>query len=106
MNLFSGLSETAIDQIYKESALFGTSLCIPESMWSPTIADFGDTGIGKLIQGRSQTLLKSSWGDILCPKSVPWWMVPFLFISRSRTIYWLLPCLRVLFGIPKDKSHI
>ncbi|KAE8310824.1 hypothetical protein BDV41DRAFT_367739 [Aspergillus transmontanensis] len=95
------LAPSAIEQIYNESAMFGTSLCMSESMWPSTIADlwgYWDRKIDSVTITDSANIVAI---NIMYPKSVPLWISPFLFISRSWTIYWL-----ALHGISQDEYNI
>lgn len=86
---FGKLSREKQEKLYKESAVYGTSLRMPPDMWPKTLDDFWEywnTNIQNLeITDWARSLAK----DLLWPRKMPLWLRPSLPIARLITVMWL-----------------
>lgn len=78
-----------MEKLYRESAVYGTSLRMPPEMWPPTLEAFWSYWNHEI-----QTLEITDWArslakDLLWPKSVPLWLKVNSPIARLLTVHWL-----------------
>jgi uncharacterized protein (DUF2236 family) len=86
---FGKLSREKLEALYKESAIYGTSLRMPPDMWPATLDDFW-----VYWNHNIETLEITSWAKSLCkdllhPKHIPIYLKPMGPVSRLLTTYWL-----------------
>jgi uncharacterized protein (DUF2236 family) len=86
---FGKLSREKLDALYKESAIYGTSLRMPSEMWPATLDDFW-----VYWNHTIQTLVITDWAKSLCkdllwPKKIPLIMKPLGPVARLLTTAWL-----------------
>jgi uncharacterized protein (DUF2236 family) len=96
---FGKLSREKQDALYKESAVYGTSLRMPPEMWPATLDAFWEYWnemIATLqITGWARSLAK----DLLHPKKLPLWLKPQAPVARLLTIHWLPERLQTEYGL-------
>lgn len=86
------------EELFKESAVYGTSLRMPPEMWPATLDDFW-----AYWNHNIETLVITDWArslakDLLWPKAMPLWAKPNLPVARLLTIHWLPERLRLEYG--------
>jgi len=86
---FGKMSREKQEALYRESAVYGTSLRMPPEMWPATLDDFWAYWNHSI-----QTLEVTDWArslgkDLLWPKAMPVWSWPNLPVARLLTIHWL-----------------
>lgn len=96
---FGKLSRERLDALYKESAIYGTSLRMPPEMWPATLDDFW-----VYWNHNIETLEVTSWAKSLCkdllyPKHIPMVIKPLGPIARLLTVAWLPERLCTEYGL-------
>lgn len=86
---FGKLSTSKMEALYKESAVYGTSLRMHPAMWPATLSEFWE-----YWDHNVETLQITDWArslahDLLYPKNMPLWFKPNAPIARLLTVYWL-----------------
>lgn len=86
---FGKLSREKLEALFKESAVYGTSLRIPPEMWPATLDDFW-----VYWNHNIETLEVTNWAKSLCndfmwPKHIPIYLKPLGPLGRLLTIAWL-----------------
>lgn len=86
---FGKVSRERQEALYKESAVYGTSLRMPPDMWPATLDDFW-----AYWNHNIETLVITDWArslakDLLWPKAMPLLSRPSLPFARLLTIHWL-----------------
>ncbi|KAI9148381.1 hypothetical protein HJFPF1_12212 [Paramyrothecium foliicola] len=86
---FGKLSYAQMEVMYKESAVYGTSLRMPPDMWPKTLGEFR-----AYWDHNIETLEVTEWARSLCkdlmyPKNMPWWYYPNAPTTRLLTKHWL-----------------
>lgn len=86
---FGKLSREKLEALYKESAIYGTSLRMPPEMWPETLDAFWDYWNQNI-----ETLEVTDWArslckDLLYPKHIPLAIKPVSPVARLLTTYWL-----------------
>ncbi|EJT52991.1 hypothetical protein A1Q1_00305 [Trichosporon asahii var. asahii CBS 2479] len=92
--LFGKISQERMEAMYRQSAVFGTSLRMPPEMWPKTLDDFWvywDHMIATLeVTPEAKRLSR----DLLWPKNLPWNMQAIIPLSRIVTKQLLPPRLQ------------
>ncbi|KAI1871130.1 hypothetical protein JX265_006170 [Neoarthrinium moseri] len=86
---FGKLSREKQEALYRESAVYGTSLRMPPDMWPATLDDFWDYWNHNIETLEVTDWARSLAGDLLHPKKLPLWLRPQAPIARLLTIHWL-----------------
>ncbi|KAI1339199.1 hypothetical protein F5Y15DRAFT_423900 [Xylariaceae sp. FL0016] len=99
---FGKVSREKQEQLFKEAAVYGTSLRMPPEMWPATLDEFW-----AYWNHNIETLQVTDWArslarDLLWPKKMPVYMKPNMPIARLLTIQWLPERLQREFGF-KEK---
>ncbi|KAH8682053.1 hypothetical protein BX600DRAFT_505677 [Xylariales sp. PMI_506] len=86
---FGKMSREKQESLYKEAAVYGTSLRMPTDMWPKTLDEFH-----AYWNHNIETLQITDWArslahDLLHPKKLPLWLRPSTPIARLLTIHWL-----------------
>ncbi|KAI1814567.1 hypothetical protein GGS20DRAFT_403689 [Poronia punctata] len=86
---FGKVSTERQEILFKESAVYGTSLRMPPEMWPATLEDFW-----KYWNHNIETLEVTDWArslcrDLLWPKKMPLLLKPQMPIARLLTMHWL-----------------
>jgi uncharacterized protein (DUF2236 family) len=86
---FGKLSREKLDVLYKESAIYGTSLRMPPEEWPKTLDDFW-----AYWNHNIETLEVTDWArslckDLLYPKHIPFFMKPLSPTMRLLTKHWM-----------------
>lgn len=86
---FGKLPRARVEKMYRESAVYGTSLRMPPDMWPATLDDFWAYWNGEI-----ETLEITEWArslarDLLWPKNLPLWLRVNAPAARMLTIHWL-----------------
>jgi uncharacterized protein (DUF2236 family) len=86
---FGKLSYEKMETLFKESAIYGTSLRMPPEMWPATLDDFW-----MYWNHNIETLEVTDWARSLCkellhPKQIPIWLKPMSPTARLLTTQWL-----------------
>lgn len=95
---FGKLPTSKIEALYKESAVYGTSLRMHPTMWPPTLADFWTYWNHNVETLEITGWAKSLAHDLLYPKNMPLWFKPNAPIARLLTVYWLPERFRSEYG--------
>jgi uncharacterized protein (DUF2236 family) len=77
------------ETLYKEAAVYGTSLRMPPEMWPATLDEFW-----KYWNHNIETLEVTDWArslakDLMYPRKMPLWYHPAAPIARVLTTHWL-----------------
>jgi uncharacterized protein (DUF2236 family) len=86
---FGKLSREKQEALYKESAVYGTSLRMPPDMWPPTLDAFWEYWNHNIETLQVTDWAKSLSRDLLHPKKLPLWLRPSAPVARLLTIHWL-----------------
>lgn len=86
---FGKVSREKQEALYKESAIYGTSLRMPPEMWPKTLDDFWEYWNHNINTLEITDWARSLVKDLLWPKAMPLWAKPNLPIARLMTIHWL-----------------
>jgi len=86
---FGKLSREKLEALFKESAIYGTSLRMPPDMWPATLDEFW-----KYWNHNIETLEVTDWAkglcqDLLWPKHIPIFLKPLGPTARLLTSAWL-----------------
>jgi uncharacterized protein (DUF2236 family) len=86
---FGKISREKQEALFKESAIYGTSLRMAPEMWPATLGEFW-----KYWDHNIQNLVVTDWArslvrDLLWPKNMPLWLRPTLPVARLMSIHWL-----------------
>jgi uncharacterized protein (DUF2236 family) len=86
---FGKLSREKMEMLFKEAAIYGTSLRMPPEMWPATLDDFW-----VYWNHNIETLEVTDWArslckDLLYPKHIPIWLKPMGPTARLLTTQWL-----------------
>ncbi|KAI0019862.1 hypothetical protein F4780DRAFT_397531 [Xylariomycetidae sp. FL0641] len=96
---FGKVSREKQEELFRESAVYGTSLRMPPEMWPATLDDFWaywDRNIQSLqITGWARSLARNR----LWPKNMPLWARPNMPIARLLTVHWLPERFQREFGL-------
>ncbi|KAL4811949.1 hypothetical protein BDW67DRAFT_179139 [Aspergillus spinulosporus] len=101
------LSEATKRILFKESAIFATSLRMPPDMWPDTYEDFQE-----YWNHNVENLEVTDWArglarDLTYPRGIPVFLRPALPVSRLLTAYWLPERMRMEYEdvLPDPKRH-
>lgn len=86
---FGKLSREKLEALFKESAIYGTSLRMPSEMWPATLDDFWVYWNHNIETLKITDWAKSLCKDLLYPKHIPLFIKPVSPVSRLLTINWL-----------------
>lgn len=104
--LFGKISTAKLDTMYKEAAVYGTSLRMPGDMWPKTLDEFmvyWNTQIETLkITDHARSLCK----DLMWPKKIPLIFKPIIPFARLLTIYWLPERLTREYGFKTSSTRL
>jgi uncharacterized protein (DUF2236 family) len=96
---FGKISHEKLEALFKESAIYGTSLRMPPEMWPATLDDFWVYWNHNIETLEVTDWAKSLCKDLLYPKHIPFWLKPMSPIARLLTTQWLPERLRREFGL-------
>lgn len=86
---FGKMSTARMEQLYRESAVFGTSLRMPPDMWPPSLAAFWAYWDHEVATLEVTDWARSLARDLLWPHHVPLWMRASAPAARLLTVHWL-----------------
>jgi uncharacterized protein (DUF2236 family) len=86
---FGKVSREKQEVLFRESAVYGTSLRMPPEMWPKTLDDFWAYWNDNIANLQVTDWARSLAHDLLWPKNMPLWAIPNLPIARLLTIHWL-----------------
>lgn len=92
--LFGKLGRARTEAMYRESAVFGTSLRMPPEMWPKTLDDFWAYWDHMIATLEVTPEAKKLSRELLWPKNLPWNMQVLIPLSRVVTKQLLPPRLR------------
>lgn len=86
---FGKIPRDRMEKLYRETAVYGTSLRMPPEMWPATLDDFW-----AYWNHNIETLEITDWArslakDLLWPQNVPLWFKANAPVARLLTIHWL-----------------
>ncbi|KAI3320931.1 hypothetical protein HD806DRAFT_537995 [Xylariaceae sp. AK1471] len=96
---FGKVSAEKQEMLYKEAAVYGTSLRMPPEMWPATLEEFW-----KYWHHNIATLEITDWArslarDLLWPKKMPLLLRPQMPVARLLTVHWLPERFQREFGL-------
>ncbi|KAJ8208400.1 hypothetical protein LV164_004205 [Aspergillus fumigatus] len=86
---FGELPRDKMEALYRESAVFGTSLRMPPEMWPTTLAEFWEYWNHNIETLEVTDMAQKLSRDLLYPVHLPMWMRVLAPLSRLLTIYFL-----------------
>ncbi|KAI4597222.1 hypothetical protein KJ359_004735 [Pestalotiopsis sp. 9143b] len=86
---FGKLPRDKQEALYRESAVYGTSLRMPPDMWPPTLDAFWEYWHHTVATLEVTDWARSLARDLLHPKKLPLWLKPQAPVARLLTIHWL-----------------
>lgn len=86
---FGKLPTAKVEALYKESAIYGTSLRMHPAMWPATLSEFWEYWNYNVENLEITDWARSLAHDLLHPKNMPLWFKPNAPIARLLTVYWL-----------------
>lgn len=96
---FGKIPPGKLEALYKESAVYGTSLRMPPEMWPATLGEFWEYWNHNLntlpITDEARKLSR----DLLYPKNLPLWMTMISPFARLMTVNWLPDRLAKEYGL-------
>lgn len=98
--LLGPLCEADLDAIYRDYAVIGTALQVPEGAWPVDRAAFATYWSAQLTQlSVDETVWRISH-DLLHPRAAPWWLRAVMPLARLVTAGLLPPRLRDAYRLP------
>jgi uncharacterized protein (DUF2236 family) len=91
------------EQLFRESAVYATSLRMPPDMWPKTLDDFYVYWNDGLANLPITHWAKELAGYLMYPR-VPLWLKPMTPMTRMVTSHWLPERLRVAYGLTDHKK--
>lgn len=95
---YGKLPQERLEKLYRESAVYGTSLRMPPEMWPPTLEDFWTYWHHEIATLEITDWARSLAKDLLWPKHVPLWLKVGSPVARLMTVQWLPERLQREFG--------
>lgn len=86
---FGKLSQDKIEALYKESAIFGTSLRMSPNMWPETLDEFWPYWNHNIATLKVTPEAKNLAQDLLYPKNLPMLLQIQTPLARLVTVHWL-----------------
>jgi uncharacterized protein (DUF2236 family) len=86
---FGKVSKARQEVMYKESAVYATSLRMPPEMWPETLDDFWVYWNHNIDTLEVTDWAKSLAKDLMYPRHVPLWFHPAAPVARLLTTHWL-----------------
>jgi uncharacterized protein (DUF2236 family) len=86
---FGKIPPGKMEALYKESAVFGTSLRMPPEMWPATLDEFWEYWNHNLATLPVTDEARKLCRDLLYPKGLPLWMAMISPLARLVTVNWL-----------------
>jgi uncharacterized protein (DUF2236 family) len=86
---FGDLPRDKIEALYRESAVFGTSLRMPPEMWPATLDEFWEYWNHSIETLEVTDMARKLSRDLLYPVHLPMWMRVMAPLSRFLTIHFL-----------------
>ncbi|KAL4898343.1 hypothetical protein BDV59DRAFT_197266 [Aspergillus ambiguus] len=86
---FGKMASSKMEALYKESAVFGTSLRMPPEMWPATLDKFWAYWNHNLDTLPVTDEARKLCQDLLYPKNLPLWMTMISPLARLVTVNWL-----------------
>ena len=86
---FGKMPRETQEVLFRESAVYGTSLRMPPDMWPETLDDFWAYWDHSVRTLRVTDWARSLARDLLWPKAMPLWALPNLPVARLLSINWL-----------------
>ncbi|KAH7029577.1 uncharacterized protein B0I36DRAFT_375033 [Microdochium trichocladiopsis] len=86
---FGKMSRETQERLFKESAVYGTSLRMPPDMWPETLDEFWAYWDHNIQSLEVTDWARSLCRDLLWPKKMPVYLLPSLPIARVLTMHWL-----------------
>ncbi|ETS75114.1 hypothetical protein PFICI_13598 [Pestalotiopsis fici W106-1] len=96
---FGKLSREKQEALYKESAVYGTSLRMPPEMWPATLDAFWEYWHHMIATLEVTDWARNLAGDLLHPKKLPLWLKPQAPVARLLTIHWMPERLQREYGL-------
>ncbi|KAK7908394.1 hypothetical protein PG985_015697 [Apiospora marii] len=98
---FGKLPRAKQEALYKEAAMYGTSLRMPPELWPATLDEFW-----QYWHRQIETLTVTDWArslcrDLLWPRKIPLYLWPAVPVGRLLTIHWLPERLQREYGLPR-----
>lgn len=78
-----------MERLYRESAVYGTSLRMPPKMWPPTLGAFWAYWHHEVATLDITDWARSLARDLLWPRHVPLWLKAGSPVARLLTVQWL-----------------
>lgn len=95
---FGKLPTRKVEALYKESAIYGTSLRMHPAMWPPSLTEFWEYWNRNVEELEVTDYARSLARDLLYPKNMPLWFRPNAPVARLLTVYWLPERFRAEYG--------
>ncbi|KXJ90440.1 hypothetical protein Micbo1qcDRAFT_120274 [Microdochium bolleyi] len=86
---YGKMSRETQEKLFRESAVYGTSLRMPPGMWPATLDEFWAYWNHNIQNLQVTDWARSLCRDLLWPKNMPLWLRPTLPIARLLTMHWL-----------------
>lgn len=107
--IFHGpLPRERAESLYREAAVYGTTLQMPAALWPASLADFERYWADAMAQLRVEDKVRDYAHALLDGGAVPWWLRPLMPLQRFTTRGLLPPQVRGAFGLPwsaRDQSR-
>ncbi|PSN60791.1 hypothetical protein BS50DRAFT_447441, partial [Corynespora cassiicola Philippines] len=96
---FGPLEAERTEALYKEAAVYGTSLRMPPELWPPSLAAFWSYWDAQVAELVVTPYAKSLARDLMYPRNMPWWYGPGAPVARLLTGFWLPERFAVEYGL-------
>lgn len=102
---FGKMSDDVVERLFRETAIFGTSLRMPPEMWPATLDEFWEYWNHNI-----ETLEITHWARdlgraLMYPVNMPWYLKPSLPSARLLTAAWLPERIRAAYGFLPDPAE-
>lgn len=101
---FGTLSRELKRRLYRESAVYGTSLRMPGEMWPESLEAFEEYWEANVRDLRVTPEAVGLCRELLWPRRIPVVLVPLGPVARCLTVNWLPERLRVAYGLGNGRA--
>jgi uncharacterized protein (DUF2236 family) len=98
--IWGPLDPATAELVYRENAVLGTALQMPEDLWPPDLDAFRAYWDDRIAQLEVTADARRIAIDLLHPTSLPWWLLPGMPLVRLLTAGLLPPRIRREYGLP------
>lgn len=102
---FGKLSQSKMEALFRESAIFGTSLRMSPDMWPETLDEFWAYWNRNIATLEVTPEAKSLAQDLLYPKNLPMWLQIQTPVARLVTTHWLPERLAREYGLQATPAN-